>query len=470
MAKNFSKNEFSSDRRLSRWIVGSALAFVVAGTPTSRAEMVYELQPQAAAPAAEPARAEDRESTRATLKTAKKANDTVTVTVATNEPVPAAQMENAPSAIATGAQTPAAPIESLSRSELLRRERVREELNNEDKLQERLEQLRLRDEQKRLDGMLNNGKNDGAANASTPAPQAAVAPLPAPALVEETVGTPATDPSFDPAAEMPVKKKLVHGKKVVVADEDVVVVSQASAVEPETIAHPAEDKTLIQVTPKAGVSNMSGVDALKVSGHFSTGVGLGIGAGDRLVFELGYTYSEYGIEMNGYNANMGWAAPNGNYESRALKQNVFDVGLKAYLVDSDAKFRPFIGAGGAYSKGYLNYDDQYRQWMQQWNPQGYTDYEMSSFLGDLAAGFDVKINKNVSVGATFRYYKVLTSRESNGLPPYAFWGAGNYGVAPGYYGLSSSNQQQSDAGNQYAGNSLAKESFYSILAGVSFTF
>ena len=49
---------------------------------------------------------------------------------------------------------PATEVQSLSKTELMRRERTRTELKNEDLLQERLEELRLRDEKKRTDQLL----------------------------------------------------------------------------------------------------------------------------------------------------------------------------------------------------------------------------------------------------------------------------------------------------------------------------
>ena len=59
-------------------------------------------------------------------------------------------------------------VQSLSKTELMRRERTREELKNEDILQERLEELRLRDEKRRTDQLLGTTSQD---------PNAPVAPI-----------------------------------------------------------------------------------------------------------------------------------------------------------------------------------------------------------------------------------------------------------------------------------------------------
>lgn len=115
--------------------------------------------------------------------------------------------------------------------------------------------------------------------------------------------------------------------------------------------------------------------------HYSAGVGLGAEIGDHLGVEAAYTYSVYGIALSSYNpypmAN-GYAQSN-NYENYALKQNVFDVNLRLYLVDRTSVFRPFLAGGAGCSKGYINFDQSI---INAQRNMGYAnagaDYEISS--------------------------------------------------------------------------------------------
>ena len=102
-------------------------------------------------------------------------------------PAPAPAVVTAQTAVATaGAETaPAAStpeVQNLSKTELMRRERVRVELRNEDVLQERLEQLRLRDEKHRTDELIAGKPLDETAVTTT-----AAAPAATPALQNQLV-------------------------------------------------------------------------------------------------------------------------------------------------------------------------------------------------------------------------------------------------------------------------------------------
>jgi hypothetical protein len=132
--------------------------------PTGRAELVYEPEISPAAPAA--VRADDRSQMRTALQSSEKAQATVQAAqpvqqvqqvqaaqpqvqyVAPVQPVavysvttPAQVAEAQVPAVQSGVSTSEAPqteVQSLSKTELMRRERTRTELKNEDLLQERL--------------------------------------------------------------------------------------------------------------------------------------------------------------------------------------------------------------------------------------------------------------------------------------------------------------------------------------------
>ena len=73
--------------------------------------------------------------------------------------------------------------------------------------------------------------------------------------------------------------------------------------------------------------------AFNVKPHYSVGAGIGVVSSENVTFELGYTYSDFGIalassnpyvaQIQVYQAYSGYSSP----ESIGLKQNVFDAGV-----------------------------------------------------------------------------------------------------------------------------------------------
>ncbi len=411
------------DRRNWSLALGAGILASIAVLPQARAELVFdsELQPNGVAPM------EERETARQVLSSSQKAHATLQAASA-----------GADSAV----QGATVEVQNMSKSELLRRERLRAELKNEDILQERLEELRLRDEKRRTDEVLGHA----------PQPELALA---AP-MKEEIVAAPVTDrpgqPTVAPAGVMasPVS--------------DQVAVSRASA-ESST-----EDKLVFSVMPRGGLSGMVNTNGLDVQGRYSAGLGIALGVSDNLTFEIGYAFSEYGVSLpwsNPYAQN--FMATSGIYNpsfpTLAMKQNVFDAGLRIYLLGPDSRLRPFIGAGAGYAKSFLNSDSRLQDLSGQFGYRN-PDYDVSSFLGILSAGLDVRLTKNISVGALFKYSAVLTARENQGLP-YGYFTNGLY--SPVGYGLNYMNPMV-ERDKQVAGTSLSRSGFYTIMGGVNFSF
>jgi outer membrane protein W len=214
-----------------------------------------------------------------------------------------------------------------------------------------------------------------------------------------------------------------------------------------------DDRVRLSITPHAGVSIMNADSAFTVSGKGAAGIGLGMGVTDNLSVEIGYTYAEYGIGLGGLNASYYNPYFNGNSDTYTLKQNVFDAWLKLSLLGADSKFRPYIGGGAAYSKGYLNYPTAVAQLYQGINNFS-PDFESSDFLGYLSVGFDAQVSKTVSIGMNARYYKVMSDSENENLYYGSFYGGGF----------------NSDPTKLQAGTQLAQSSFYSLLGTVTFAF
>jgi hypothetical protein len=237
-----------------------------------------------------------------------------------------------------------------------------------------------------------------------------------------------------------------------------------------------ENRLAMTVMPRGGLANMTSATGFNISGRYSTGIGFGVGVSENVSFDLGYQFSEYGVAMASSNPFVQYAMSlnqgygyNPTFETIAMKQNVVDAGLKLHFLGSDAKLRPFIGGGGAYSKSFVNYDVRI---LDTLNRMGFrypsADYEMSSFLGYLSAGLDVRLSKSISIGAVGKYYAVLTARENQPLNNAAFYY--NQGLTyqpgalvgyPGYYNTYDE--------KQVLGGSLLRAGFYSVLLGVSFS-
>lgn len=85
----------------------------------------------------------------------------------------------------------------------------------------------------------------------------------------------------------------------------------------------------------------------------STGFGINLGTpvDSHYGFELGYGYTSTGIQLG--NAGSGTTT---NYSSRSdasLKSHLFTGELHAYLTDTLARFRPYVGAGLGYKSSTL---------------------------------------------------------------------------------------------------------------------
>lgn len=362
---------------------------------------------------------------------------------------------------AHGVQKRAEEKENLSKSETMRRQRLREELKNEDLLTQKLEELRLKDEMKRTDELLGSGvkKADdsvmqeqrvGSAAAESKTMQTPMAQLPAPAAL-------ASSPGSEPVA--PTNQTVAEVK-------------------------PAEEKdefsNRVSITPRFGTASLTN-SIYDVSAKFSTGLGISVDVTDYIAFEGGYSYSSYSL---GAGSSMMPTGFNQSYlQTINMNDNVIDVGMKVYLLSSKSRVRPFLGGGGAYRRGYVNYDEKTQAFIKSYNPYAAQDVEISGFAGFVETGLEFKLTKAISITGMFRYFNLLSSKQSNPLDPNAFLNSQGYGyfgygggamtpysgmvATPGYggYGLGYSNDTRSQAGE-----ALAKNNFYQLSVGVSVSF
>ena len=431
---------------------------VIVGMPQARAELVYDDGTQEVK-TAEPARNEDRESLRQALSSSQKAKSTVQANTQVTAPATPVVQEQvivpAPTVVQAAPSGNGPEVQNISKSELMRRERVREEIKTEDLLQERLEELRLRDERRRTEQVLTT--NNSASAAGTPV--STTGPM-----KEEVITAPVTErpgqaslalagstaPASSSATASAMSGDSYSGASNLSA-------SVSSAADPE-------EKTMVTIFPRFGVANMRGETGFDIQSRFSTGLGASVGVSDNLAFEVNYNFAEYGIGVTtGSSPGAYYAQLQSNTpEAYVLKQNTIDAGLRLYLLGNDSKLRPYVGAGGGWSKSFMNFDQRILNLLRQY-PGGQfqlTDYDSSAFLGYLTAGLDVKLGKNMFVGAMFKYYKTVSVRDSQSINPtfanYQYYAPGGYGsLDQEKYGL---------------GGSLARNNFYTISAELGFTF
>lgn len=470
----------------------------------ARGELVYEDSPAAAAaaaPSADAVRAEERGVLRQALSSSERARATRQAQVAVPAQAPAAQQVviQAPAPVAVAPQTQtfaaeapvvaeaapeAAParqgdsvedLRNMNKTELMRRARVREELRNEDALQERLEELRLRDEKRRTDQILGVAGASGSTAATGAAGSAVNLPAPLYGQVqEEAVSAPVTErPGQAPRSpQMVAPAQAVAGPSGGPQLAGISSMNSADQVSPSTMTASMDldkpkDKSVFYVMPRAGLGAMSNSGGYDVSPKYAGGVSVGVATSEFLSFELGYTYAEYGVNIGSSNPFVQQIQGMQNYygngqnsNTLAYKQNVVDIGMKLHLMDSSSRVRPFVGGGGAWSKGFINYDQQILNNLKQSYP-GFqntplmNDYELTSYMGYISGGLDVKMSQNITLDFMAKYYAVLSSSENSNLLNYAFYNP---------------NLATQSPEKQAVGGSMGKTNFFTLMGGVSFAF
>ncbi len=356
----------------------------------------------------------------------------------------------------------------LSQSELLRNKRTRLEIQNEDMLQRRLEEIRLRDEQRRMDQLLAKEgyvKQGQAADTldvglSSPIPAAPAVQAPAPVVLQEQVVSPSLQAA--PVAPAVPSVGFVPGPAVLATPS---LMSSSSTLPSE------EPSARVSLIPRFGVSNFQDQVATEVNSRFAAGLGIGLDVTDNLAFEIGYTYSEFGVggwSTNPYVSQL--QVYTNTAQPIAVKQNVVDAGLKLYALGTSSRLRPYLFAGAAYTKSFVNYDQQIVQYLSQQGLSGIArDLESSAFLGAVGVGMDIKLSSSIFVGLSGRYYSVLNSNvNSSSLGLGSGLSYPGYGYGGYYYNPAAAAYLDYD--KQVLGGGFARSDFYTIAGSIGFSF
>jgi hypothetical protein len=215
----------------------------------------------------------------------------------------------------------------------------------------------------------------------------------------------------------------------------------------------------VRVAPMVGWTSL-GSDNYNIDSRQTLGVALEVDVDKNLTAVVSYAYAKYDVSIQGSNTiNNTFLFVNNNTKALEYNQNVFDAGLRYYLLPKKSRFRAFIGGGVGYNKGFLNYDQNtlntFATDTALLNNGELDDYEVTSFLGTLESGAELQLSKTISVGGSFKYSNILSSRENKPINNNAF-------VLNGF------GQQQND--KDIAGGSIAQDNFYSILANIKISF
>ena len=251
----------------------------------------------------------------------------------------------------------------------------------------------------------------------------------------------------------------------------------------------ADGGVRVTLQPRGGISEIRRVEGFSAQSRYAVGGSLGIGVSDYITFDMGYTFTEYGVAMangstllqnyqNIYNyygyGGYNYSSYNQNLETMTMKQHVADAGLKLYFLSPSFRLRPFIGGGAAYSRNFVNYDPRLISLLQSVYPNLNSNYEVAAYMGYVSAGFDVILSKSVAIGTVLKYYRVLSAKENqqfndtslynNGGSSYPYGGYSSYGYGGAY------NMGDTNAEKRQIGSSIARADFYSVLVGLSLTF
>jgi len=340
-------------------------------------------------------------------------------------------INNTSSDVAPIAMTPPVVVQSEKLQKVSEKSKEKrgfhESMNNELVIQ-KLEDKRLKQEEKLTAEINKRFTIEDEAPAGTAAP----------VMKEETVVKPISDASAVSSYGMSAAPKAdASTAKPIMQDQVSIYQSSTNMSVAPVSGKPEGEKAVksgISIAPKAGLSTISN-DAYDITSKFALGVGLGFDVSDNVGVELGYAYSENALKLN-YVPGAYGATYNAYTTSRELvyKSNTFDIGMKLYLSGLDAKVRPFVGAGMAYTVGFVNYDARTLSELQASGANLRTnDYQLNQFQGALQTGLELKIGTNVSIGATYKLLKPLNSNESeDGLQAGGFYGAPNVSAIANY--------------------------------------
>jgi outer membrane protein W len=294
----------------------------------------------------------------------------------------------------------ASPVQE-SKAESLRKTRQDAEVQTEQKIVEKLEESRLKDEQRRSEVLFgdkfNQLQNNSVIVAGSPGAvvstqqqqpiavaQQAVTPV---APVAQLAPPPVVEVAPAPVVKQEVDKEGVRNEV------------RLSLEEMKEKEKEGDEKKTHQTYVSALVGMGDYPDVQNIRGKYAAGLAIGQKINDRLLWEGSFIYSQYDVEQRD-----GYQDAFGNFYHRITQMNQYaGQGLIKYQV-LGGTFRPVIGGVLGYT--YRNYKD---------TQFAYTNNQATSQALDagVMAGADLEVSEGFSIGLDVRYMWNLTSQVSN---------------------------------------------------------
>jgi outer membrane protein W len=312
-------------------------------------------------------------------------NDTQTVTTESTETVVTPELTTAPAAQAQPATVVEAAPAVESKAESLRKARQGAEVNTEQKIVEKLEESRLKEEQDRADRLFGN-KLDTPAPAPAPA-VVAPAPMVAPAPV-------VAEDKKEPAHVTIEKVEIVQPAPAVAAVKD-----EGDTAEGQSKAK-VDDQEKPVSSNRPSVSILAGgmnYNANNVSTNYAIGLGIGTIVDEHYGIEANFLYSNHAIQDPYWGSN-----------SPLFKElDQYNIGVAAKYYILTGKLKPYVGAGIDYV--YREYQNRVRNGYWGGNNLNYDrDHQTTDAInGSLLAGVDFDLNQSWTIGVNFQYSKNL---------------------------------------------------------------
>jgi len=332
--------------------------------------------------------------------------DTAIINNNTNTTVQAVQQAPAPS-VQPATVVEAAPVME-SKAEQLRKARQGAEVATEQKIVEKLEESRLKEEQDRADRLFGNkldaSQTKAIEDASANMNSGKVAPTPVPTQVTiETVEF--IQPAVSPVAPPEVKS--------ITAEKEVIPPAIAAPVAPAAVSKMEVEEAEEEAQPQGSKFYVSGslggmeYDASNVKSNGAGGFAIGVLTNERTAIEANFLYSSHYIDTF-------WNP--GIY--RELDQYNIGINAKYYILST--RIKPFLGAGASYiMRNYSQRVVTTNGFGQTQTVAGPSEDDTESVNLDLMAGADFQVNEMFMIGAGLSYSTNIMNRNEFDFNQYA---------------------------------------------------
>lgn len=287
-----------------------------------------------------------------------------------------------------------------SKADSLRKARTDMETDTEQKIVEKLEEARMRDEAARAEKLFGGAALAPAATAEATATAVVVpAPVMAQPIAPPTVEVVGASASSGAVASGSTSAAAAEARLEIKAEaqpEPVDVKSEIRAALDERESAKKKDKQQLYVGALAGMSEYP--DVINMRGNGSTGFAVGVVSKNRVIVEGSFQYSNFDIEDLTYGSG---AFP----VFKNLDQYNTSAAVKFQILPGS--LRPFIG--GLVSYTHRTYSDKNIGYYN--GPE--TECSTQAVDVGVTAGADISISDNFAIGADFKYMTNVTSRKDS---------------------------------------------------------